>query len=286
VVTAIETATTPEAKGDVTFPDLDEDGITGLIVPAGEEFEIFVTADIASNPNPGRTIILDLDVSEVDAEDEDGDDATVTNGVDVASGATFTLQDLGGLTVTLDNNTPDETIIIAGTTDVPVGVYEFTATNEDVDVEDMTVLISEPATAWSTNGATASRTITVGAAPADGETITIGQCVVTFAEGAGVGVDNSGYASEEVDCGDDVAEIGLVTAANPGVALTAAQVSAVIDTLVNVTDPVQGALAVGAGGAATTVFTAPAELDGDITFTDGTGGDITATTTKRVLLLW
>jgi hypothetical protein len=45
------------------------------MVPAGEEFEIFVTADIASNPNPGRTIILDLDVSEVDAEDEDGDDA-------------------------------------------------------------------------------------------------------------------------------------------------------------------------------------------------------------------
>jgi hypothetical protein len=47
---------------------------------------------------------------------------TVTNGVDVASGATFTLQDKGTLTVTLDNNTPDSSIVIAGTTDVPVGV--------------------------------------------------------------------------------------------------------------------------------------------------------------------
>jgi hypothetical protein len=89
VVTALETAVTPESaagkEGDVEFPNLDEDGVSGLLVPAGEEFGIFVTADISSNPStsPLHTIELALDLdgdtgSVPDVEDEDGDDADLT----------------------------------------------------------------------------------------------------------------------------------------------------------------------------------------------------------------
>lgn len=118
----------------------------------------------------------------------------------------------------------------------------------------------------------ATATVTVGTVPATTETTTVGQCVITFNEGAGAGADNSAYASQDVDCSDNAAEIGLVTAANPGVALTAAEVSAIIDTLTGVTDAAQGALVVSAGGASDTVFTAPAAVAGDITFASTAAG--------------
>jgi hypothetical protein len=145
VIIPIETAVAPETGGkSVIFQNLDEDGTAGLIVPQGEEFEIIVTADISSNPTAGKTIALSLDVSEVDVEDEEGDEAVVSNTEDVSSGATFTLVDRGLLTVSLDEATiPPSTIQIAGTTDVPVGVFEFTATNENIEVKDITVHISE-----------------------------------------------------------------------------------------------------------------------------------------------
>jgi hypothetical protein len=142
VVTPIETAVTPEADGSVIFPNLDEYDTSGMLVPAGDSIEIFVTADASSNPTSGRTLELSLDVNEIDAEDEDGNDALVTNSDGILSSATFTFQGKGSLEVTLDNNTPESTIIIAGTTDVPVGVFEFGSTDEDIEVEELTVLIS------------------------------------------------------------------------------------------------------------------------------------------------
>ena len=87
------------------------------------------------------------------------------------------------------------------------------------------------------------------------------------ATSAGTG-DNSG-ATNDVDCTGG-ATINNYTLANPGVALTAAQIADLLDTLSNVTDATHGALTVGAGAATTTVFTEGTAVAGDITFTDGT----------------
>ncbi len=140
VLTPVETGKTPTATAGVTFSSLDEDGGTsGLLVPAGDEFTIVVTANIASNPTSGRTI--DLSLTAADAEDEDGDDATVS-GVPVDS-AIFTIQDNGSITVTVDNNKTDTELVPAGLTDIPVGVFKFEAVNESVEVEDLAVKVNE-----------------------------------------------------------------------------------------------------------------------------------------------
>jgi len=120
------------------------------------------------------------------------------------------------------------------------------------------------------NGVTATRTVTVGAAPANAETMTIGTCVVTFTTTAGSTVD-------ELNCTDNAATIDTNTGAGD-VARSAADVSAIVDTLTNVGSSV-GLLTLTAGAANTTVFTASSAVTGTIVFTDGTTGDVTATNT-------
>ncbi|QQS58988.1 S-layer homology domain-containing protein [Candidatus Peregrinibacteria bacterium] len=139
-LTPIETRTDPSSSMDVVFSSLDENGgINGLLVPAGDEFDILLTANISSNPTAPHTIIQDLDVDSVSVEDENGDDATVTNGADIPSGATFTLADNGSLTVTLDNNKTSAAIWPAGSTGITAGVFQFDATDEPIEVADLTV---------------------------------------------------------------------------------------------------------------------------------------------------
>ena len=131
---------------NIAFNSLDEDGGTsGLLVPAGDEFELVLTADISSEATSTRTIIVVLDTDSVDAEDEQGDDAEVTNAGDLpTTGVTFTLQDNGNLTVSLDSgNTPDSTILVAGqSTPVPVAVFKAEAQYEDIQIKDATVTIN------------------------------------------------------------------------------------------------------------------------------------------------
>ncbi len=116
----------------------------------------------------------------------------------------------------------------------------------------------------------ASRTLTVGALPANAETITIGTCVVTFASSTGV-------ASDELNCTNTNAEIdrNVGTGTTPR---TAAEIAGILRTLTNLSDTGHDALAI-TGSSANAVFTTSGTeaTSTPITFTDGTSGDITST---------
>lgn len=151
VLTPVETGADPTATADVTFSNLDEDGGTnGILVPAGDEFTLVVTANISSNP-AASTIILALDadpITTVDVEDEDGDTATLTNAAsNIASGGTITITSSGTFAASVDNNKTDSQIVPAGLEDVPVGVFKFEATNESAEVKKLAVKINEVDTA-------------------------------------------------------------------------------------------------------------------------------------------
>jgi hypothetical protein len=183
------------------------------------------------------------------------------------------------LTVTLDNNTPDSSIVIAGTTDVPVGVFEFTATNEDVDVEDMTVVVDEVVQGWG--GVLANQTITLDSIPAEGDEFVIGDCTVTFSDATDAAQDDEldcdgGAAGATIDLDDDAV-------AADGPARTVAELSAIIDSLTNVGDDLNPGddLTVGAAGNTSTSFTSGTATAGDITFTD-TDDNFTASSVTGV----
>lgn len=140
--TALETSVSSGAT--FTFSSL-KDG--GLMVPAGEEIELLVKTDIAAEATANNTVIIALDVSEIQAKDEDGDflvsGTSILPAADIASGATFTLKDSGDLTVTLDaSRTPDAAIALAGE-EVSVAVFKFEATDEPVKVSDFVVTVTE-----------------------------------------------------------------------------------------------------------------------------------------------
>ncbi len=124
----------------------------------------------------------------------------------------------------------------------------------------------------------ASRTLSVNSIPADGETITIGSCVVTFESGAGTG--NNSAATDDTNCTGG-ATIHTYTATNPGVLRTTTQLANALDALTNVSDAVHGSVTVASDSATTTRFTTTATENSasNLTFADGTGGNITASST-------
>lgn len=107
----------------------------------------------------------------------------------------------------------------------------------------------------------ATRTLAVGAVPANAETITIGLCVVTF----------NTAASADSDCSNNNAAINTTT--NSSTALVAAALRA----LTGVTDTGHGGLTV-TGATTNAIFTTTGTEAAAtaITFTDGTTGDITS----------
>lgn len=143
VLTPLET--NQDLNGNnVSFVNLDEDGGSqGILVPAGDEFELILTADISSTVTVGHTINMTLDVSNLDAEDETGDTAVITNTANIPAGAIFSLVASGSVAVELnDENTPDSAIVLAGQTSQPLAVFQFEAVDEDVRVKDLTVKIN------------------------------------------------------------------------------------------------------------------------------------------------
>ncbi len=271
--TEVATQANLDTNGYVTFS-----GFTKTLTSGNR------TVKVLANVIGGSSRIVQMSLrnkADIDVLDSQYGVNVAVTGTIPASTSTLTVNS-GTITVQKSTDSPSGDITNAASNQV-LGKYTFTAYGEAIKVETLT-----PGFTYTNTGAgytapvVATTTLTVAAAPADAEIITIGQCVVTFIDGAGAGADNTGYATEEIDCSDNVAEIGIITVANPGVALTAAQVSAVIDTLTSVTDATQGALTLTAGAANTTVFTAPAALTGSITFTDGTTNDVTDVATAGV----
>lgn len=116
----------------------------------------------------------------------------------------------------------------------------------------------------------ASRTLTVNAAPATTETITIGTCVVTFLTTASATLD-------ELDCTDSAATIDTNTGVGD-VVRTASDIASVLRTLTNVSDAAHGGLTV-SGATVEAIFTTTgAETSATpVSFVDGTTADITST---------
>ena len=117
----------------------------------------------------------------------------------------------------------------------------------------------------------ASRTVTVGALPANAETITIGSCVVTFTTVAS-------STTHDTNCTGG-ASIDR-TSGTGDVSLTATLVATQLLALTNVSDAAHSTLAVSASSTSATsaVFTTSGTETSAtaITFTDGTSGDITS----------
>ena len=126
----------------ITFGDMDEDGVNGILIAAGEEVQVVLRGDIASTIAGSPTTTYTLLQSELVAEDDEGTSVTDSVDADVVSGATFTLAQQGTLTVTLkSSDTADASIILGGTTGNYVGAFEFDADEEDAQIDELTVLI-------------------------------------------------------------------------------------------------------------------------------------------------
>lgn len=116
-------------------------------VPANEEVEFIVTADIVKDTAldvnaQTDSIALTVDASEAIVRDSDGDDVTIS-GSDV-TGRTLTINGLGTLTAVVEDSdvkVKDEKVILAGTemSDFVAG-FELTATNEGILVEELNII--------------------------------------------------------------------------------------------------------------------------------------------------
>lgn len=105
----------------------------------------------------------------------------------------------------------------------------------------------------------ASRTLTIASIPANGETITIGTCVVTFDNGTG-----------ETNCNDNVASVKR----NGGE--TTSTIATNLRLITNLNDAAHGGLSVSGSGTNVTFTTSGNETSAtNITYTNGTGVDVT-----------
>jgi len=131
---------------------------------------------------------------------------------------------------------------------------EVTFTRDDVGVSGNGALVVGDADYTTTNAISevkATRTITVDSLPDEGVTLTIGTCIITF-------TDIPGLTDDEIDCGDDVAEIDR-TKTGGDVDRSAAEIAEALRDLVNVSDALHGGLTVGGGGATASFTTTGAE---------------------------
>ena len=167
--------------------------------------------------------------------------------------------------------------VVAGNNDS----QEATATTTQANVAvgaDNSQAATEATTQANVEEVKASRTLTVGSAPANAETISIGTngegsaCVVTFSN---VVEDDA----DELNCTDNAATIALTTAMpGAGTLRTATQIAAALRGLTNITDSNHGPLTVGGTESSVSFTTTPTETSGTtIAFTDGTTGNITST---------
>ena len=144
-----------------------------------------------------------------------------------------------------------------------------TTSNVSTGTDDQDVATA--ATTANVEEVKATRTLTVGAAPVDAETITIGTCTVTFA------TTTAGSPTEDANCTGG-ATILTTTGTADDIARTAGEIATALRTLTNVSDTGHGALTIGGSGADVIATTTGTESSATaITFTDGTSGDITST---------
>lgn len=116
----------------------------------------------------------------------------------------------------------------------------------------------------------ASRTLNVVSAPIDGESITIGSCVVGFATSTG--------PAEDLNCDDDVATIRTATTSNQ-IIRTNEEIATDLQNITNATSTSHGALSVSVASSSAVTFTTSGteSSSSSIEFVDGTSNKILST---------
>lgn len=133
----LDTVSGSEVSSDATFNDFKVE------IPANEEVEFILTADLVKDTSISGNLTLQLDTSKSIVRDVDADDVTLNPSADLVSNRTLTITGLGTLAAivdTTDVKSKDDKVILAGTsmTDY-VASYELTATNEAILVEELTL---------------------------------------------------------------------------------------------------------------------------------------------------
>lgn len=189
-----------------------------------------------------------------------GNSITLANQVGTGSGQAMTVVAAGTLTSSVLSGT-NATPSVAR--NVNIGSQDVTAfafrLNSQYEAQKVTTLTLK---AIANAGIRATRTVAVGAVPADEEDVTIGQCVIEFETTTG---------SEDSDCSDDAAEINRTT--NNTAALIATAMRAITGA-----NDANGNIAF-SGTGANVIATHAAVAAAAVAFTDNTTGDISSTST-------
>lgn len=121
-----------EATGDNTL------SFTGLsaTVGAGETVTMYLKLSFNSTLNAAKADAFTIEVNDIEAKDEDNDNADVT--VDKTAGPTITVNNSGELDVTISTTETDanrDLYVTAGTASGLLGCFKFDAQNEAVKVK-------------------------------------------------------------------------------------------------------------------------------------------------------
>lgn len=132
-----------ETDGSVVFDNMNYD------IAKSSTKKLVVVGDVSANAyvnSDAETVAFDIATaaSDVVAEDEDGDDISSSITGDASNGgasptAYILTGDAGTLTVASKSSQAAANIVIAGRDGVELGRFEFAATTEDINVEDITL---------------------------------------------------------------------------------------------------------------------------------------------------
>ncbi|HEY4520106.1 MAG TPA: hypothetical protein VJH33_03680 [Candidatus Paceibacterota bacterium] len=144
-----DTAVNPDADGDDTYT-FDRN----LLIPKGTVKVIAVKCDIPGSASTG-TFAFDLNTSSGNGTfDGTGVDSgttvtPTTPSTSITDGQTMTVSSGGALTVALDSSSPAYAIAVAGASNVTLGTYRFTGTNEDQRLDRIALEMSNVAASSS-----------------------------------------------------------------------------------------------------------------------------------------
>gem|GEM_PF-1393386 len=115
--------------GTVTIDDINYD----IARNQQATFELYANIDTSTVAD---NVDVALDISDSLFYDDNDNEVDANAGVDVDS-ATLSIQENAQLSLEVDGDTPDEAIIVAGTTNVEVARYKLTAIDGEVSISDL-----------------------------------------------------------------------------------------------------------------------------------------------------
>ena len=123
---------------------LEFDSFGDVLVPASSTQPMYITVDLVDdNMNVGNQI--SATITNLEAEDDDGDDVPYTVFPTTCVANTLTILGAGTLTISDSINntaTEDEKNVLGGETSDWVAAFDLDTQNEDVLIEDITIVVA------------------------------------------------------------------------------------------------------------------------------------------------